>query len=373
MLGGLFKRKDKRSKSQEDDVEDGKKSSEELLRESPQPKESLESLSRETQGNKQTPQQQPQRQTSKLQKAPPTKTSLAGKLQQPPRIEQTIQSAPPQEPQSGSLSQPDRAPPGLSENDRIVPKTLSGPVQPSNDNSSIQQVNSNDLPEGTRDLESRDGPRSVTSPTRDVLLLPSEPKPERLKTVNHRLPMDEFDSSPEPEEPPNILPKSEVRDPSAGTNEGTTERLSESPVEVSQPDTLQKQQPPPLVVDTSSQEDPSNSPLSPVSSPELIEAPRDSDEREETPASTAQSSTNTPTWSDANLRAYLEDDSDIRDLLVVVHDKSDVKPANPDHPVVKNLFKEENRRLGEISNQLDGLLGDWLARKPRNTRNQLSK
>jgi len=60
----------------------------------------------------------------------------------------------------------------------------------------------------------------------------------------------------------------------------------------------------------------------------------------------------------------MDDDAEIRDLLVVVHDKSGVK-GRRDHPVVKNLYKEENARLGEISNRLDGLLGEYLARKGR--------
>ena len=233
----------------------------------------------------------------------------------------------------------------------------------------------------------KDTRRGMFSPIKDVLKSsPAEPKPEKVRKAKHRMHIDDFDSSSEGEEAETISERPsyeesdshlsmaqdaqyEDHEPQAPTiphveppQESARERLSESPVEVFPPqEQYRSHQPPQLMMDTSSQEDPSTSPVSPISSPELIEAPNENTAREETPASTAQSST--PTWSDASLRAYLEDDSDIRDLLVVVHDKSQIKPVGRDHPVVKNLFKEENRKLGEISNRLDGLLSDYLARK----------
>ena len=126
--------------------------------------------------------------------------------------------------------------------------------------------------------------------------------------------------------------------------------------------------PPGLIIDTSSQEEPSVSPVSPISSPELIDPPTENSVREETPASTAQSSNVLPAWNDASLRSYLENDNEIRDLLLVVHDKSNLQPAPPDHPVAKNLFKEENRKLGEMSNQLDSMLGGLLERRSKSRR-----
>ena len=126
--------------------------------------------------------------------------------------------------------------------------------------------------------------------------------------------------------------------------------------------------PPGLIIDTSSQEEPSVSPVSPISSPELVDAPIESSPREETPASTAQSSNVPPPWNDASLRTYLENDNEIRDLLLVVHDKSNIQPAPPDHPVAKNIFKEENRRLGEMSNQLDAMLGTLRERRSKSRR-----
>lgn len=237
----------------------------------------------------------------------------------------------------------------------------------------------------------KDARRGMFSPIKDVLKSSTgEPKPEKVRKAKHRMHMDDFDSSSEGEEADSFSERPSYEDPDSHPSiaqhaqhenyepkaptiphvepprETARERLSESPVEVFPPQELYRNhQPPPLMVDTSSQEERSTSPVSSISSPEIIEAPNEDTAREETPASTAQSST--PTWSDASLRAYLEDDSDIRDLLVVVHDKSQIRPVGRDHPVVKNLFKEENRKLGEISNRLDGLLGDYLARKQQRT------
>lgn len=181
--------------------------------------------------------------------------------------------------------------------------------------------------------------------------------------------MDDFDSSPDTEEHSDPFQLPQPEEPQQATTkqqlQPTDERLSESPIHVSPVDPPSSAQPPPaLMVDTSSQEEPS---VSPPSSPELIEANEAKPEVEASPSATSvvQPTFTPPPWSDASLRTYLEDDSEIRDLLVVVHDKSGVVPAGPDHPITGGLFKEENRRLGELSNRLDGLLGDWLARKSK--------
>ncbi|TID19084.1 hypothetical protein E2P81_ATG06062 [Venturia nashicola] len=72
---------------------------------------------------------------------------------------------------------------------------------------------------------------------------------------------------------------------------------------------------------------------------------------------------NIPPWSDAHLRAYLDDPTDIKDLLLVVHDKSGVVPVGPDHPLMSNLFAEERGKVQEMNSALDKLLGQWLAKK----------
>ncbi|KAK4650280.1 protein phosphatase regulator [Podospora pseudocomata] len=137
------------------------------------------------------------------------------------------------------------------------------------------------------------------------------------------------------------------------------ERLSESPVQVSP---VMSSNPPPLMVDTSSQEEDRSSPRS-TPSPELIEhedADTSVNKETITPSTSSRSS-----WNDTNLRAFFDSGSDIRDLLVVVYDKSNVDPVSSDHPVANGLFREQNAKLAEITTQLDNMLGDWLARKQR--------
>ncbi|KAK0674349.1 hypothetical protein QBC41DRAFT_213395 [Cercophora samala] len=137
------------------------------------------------------------------------------------------------------------------------------------------------------------------------------------------------------------------------------ERLSESPVQVSP---VTSSNPPPLMVDTSSQEEDRPSPRS-TPSPEMIEhedADTSVNKETITPSTSSRSS-----WNDTNLRAFFDSGSDIRDLLVVVYDKSNIDPIASDHPVANSLFREQNAKLAEITTQLDNMLGDWLARKQR--------
>lgn len=123
-------------------------------------------------------------------------------------------------------------------------------------------------------------------------------------------------------------------------------RLSESPIEVS-PITPSESQPPPLTGDTSSQEH-----SSPVSSPspELIDREEAAGaHRNQDSITTSTSTTTVSTWNDTSLRAFFDSGADIRDLLVVVYDKTDVEPVGPDHPVAGALFKEQNAKLAEIT------------------------
>lgn len=391
MLSGLFKRKDKKSKSQDEELESAERLSEESP--SPQSKDSSEAISQDTRSSTPIGRSTSQRQITKLQKhnpskgSPPAKASLSQDISSTQRLE-TARSefTEPQfsQQQSAQMATPDKAPPNAADamaSMRVVTTDteLDSEATPlqirvKSPEQSIEQEQTTDSAKDVRRTE------GLFSPIRDVLRSSpsaSDPKPEKVKIAKQRVAMDDFDSSPDKEEPSeptfetgeNLTPYADQeaeRDGAVIPREDTTkERLSESPVQVS-PQDAQTHNLPLLMGDTSSQEEPSISPLSPTSSPELIEAPHEAVTREETPASiTRSASTSGPAWSDASLRTYLEDDTDIRDLLVVVHDKSNVEPAGPDHPFVGNLFKAENRRLAEISNRLDGLLGDWLARKSK--------
>ncbi|KAI4099135.1 MAG: hypothetical protein L6R37_006091 [Teloschistes peruensis] len=370
MLSGFFKRKDKKGKSVDDTGEDGEKTSEEISRLSPQPSRSFESLNAEVQASKVATQPQPQRQTSKLQKSPPSKLSPKGSISrgESPSIKSVIS-----EPQRTNIPPPSRSPPKLNMEFESTPLVEPEPQQPSELTAApVQMMSSNAPRHEPVEIESpKDHRRNMFSPIRDVLRSSpstSEPKPEKATRAKHRMTIDDFDSSSESEAQP---PESSIpRERSASPKHEEAVRedgLSASPAQVSPQEQAPAQHPPALMIDTSSQDEPSTSPVSPLSSAELVEVPNGSAVREETPASTAQSSTNAPSWSDAHLRAYLEDGSEIRDLLVVVNHKADVKPAPPDHPLVKNLYKEENRKLSEMSSRLDGLLGDWLAKKSKTT------
>ncbi|TRX90347.1 hypothetical protein FHL15_008712 [Xylaria flabelliformis] len=221
-----------------------------------------------------------------------------------------------------------------------------------------------------------------------ILPVNAEPNPPKTTVARSRMELDDFDSStdeedvlPEPTRAPPPEPKRESsedkslrpslpgsfpdssasvpqQNEAAGTR-SPTERLSESPVQVS-PITSH---PPALMGDDSSQEDRSSSVSSP--SPELADA-ENSTHRNQDSMTTSASPTTTQTWNDANLRAFFDSGSEIRDLLVVVYDdKTDATPVASNHPIANSLFREQNAKLAEITTQLDNMLGDWLARKQR--------
>ncbi|KAI9810521.1 MAG: hypothetical protein M1827_006194 [Pycnora praestabilis] len=367
MLSGLFKRKDKKSKGQDDEAEETEKISGELLRESPQPKGSGD-VSPADSMNAVQAQQQPPRQTAKLQKQPPL-----AKLS-PVREPSATQAPQTREPVGRPVPAPERPAPTAIE-DRPAIRFVSPDVDRSHEDGILasrvrspdqqprDQIISLEAPMDTNQSSGKFSPitnmlRSSSSAT--------ETRPEKVKKAKKRVELDDFDSSPEAQEPADPLEdpiESHELEPESMV---PNERLSESPVQVSPVD-AHISNPPALMVDSSSQEDPSVSTSSPPSSPELIDAQEAHDTKlsEVTPDSTTLSSTTAPVWSDASLRTYLEDNSDVKDLLVVVHDKSEAVSPGPDHPFTAALFKNENRRLVEISNQLDGILGDWLARKSR--------
>ncbi|KAF5024903.1 hypothetical protein F66182_3025 [Fusarium sp. NRRL 66182] len=121
------------------------------------------------------------------------------------------------------------------------------------------------------------------------------------------------------------------------SNRGQQDRLSESPVQVSP---VNATRPPALEIDTSSQEGRSSSE---VPSPELMPG-------DETPKDNSSTrSAKEPGWDDEKLRAFFDDSEHVRDLLMVVYDKTDVEPVGKDHPVVSGMFREQNAKLAEIT------------------------
>jgi hypothetical protein len=346
MLSGLFKRKDKKSKLQEDDIDElimGKRSYENP-RASPVPSKDSEEVVSEESPQTQTP--EVQRQPSKLQKQPRTEMSPIRKSGQSKSAEPQQAPAPERPTPAESVQQPSMRlvqPDAVSEEQKpreLSPELARGPT-----------------PIAASKEQKSGG--AISKMLRSSSTSNSESKPVKAKKAKSRVELDDFDSSPDNSavEEPSRGPSKPAQRPIPGSfpdsyasyNEtpsderiGTEERLSESPVQVS-PVTPSQSYPPPLMVDTSSQEEPASPVSSP--SPELIDA---EDAREKKGSSTT--STSTATWSDANLRTFFDDDADIKDLLVVVYDKSGVVPAGPDHPITGNLFKDENAKLADITN-----------------------
>lgn len=339
MLSGLFKRKDKKGRASEEDGEDMEKTSEEFSRSSPQPKVSTESLREHTNAKPSGV----QRQSSKLHKQPPAEIAVANQSQrtlQEPSISTSEASSPVKEDYSSSIR-------------RVVSPSTGPTVAPLQIRTSFEK---NAVAPEQRTPNSYTSSPAKTSPIKSTNTTSSKgTDPKMYDDPIAEEPIQIMSKQEQPSNP--FFSPQELRG-----NGHSDESLSDSLVEVSPGQAPMTSQPPGLVVDTSSQEERSLSPLSSQSSsPEIIERPEPKGD-ETTPVSTV-SSTATATWSDASLRTYLDDENDIRDLLIIVHDKSNVQPAGPDHPITGSLFKEESRRLKEMSGRLDDMLAGWISRK----------
>jgi hypothetical protein len=344
MLSGLFKRKEKKSKAIDDEIDEvlASKRSAEHSRASPVPsKDSEELVAVEESAPVQT--QDMQRQPSKLQKQPRTDISRNRKQGQnrEPKIVEPRQAP-----------TPERATPA-----EAVQAPSMRLVQPER---SLEELGREGQIQGLAPVlaapKEQKSVGAISKILRSASTNTSEPKPVKAKKAKTRVELDDFDSSTEnsPVEEPTRTLNKQIQRPIPGSFPDSytsamerpnpaEERLSESPVQIS-PVTYSQSYPPPLMVDTSSQEEPPSPVSSP--SPELIDA---EDAREKKGAGSSTTSTSTPTWSDAHLRTFFDDDADIKDLLVVVYDKSGVVPAGPDHPITGNLFREENAKLADIT------------------------
>ena len=217
----------------------------------------------------------------------------------------------------------------------------------------------------------------VFSPLSSLGRDPNEPKKERLKKAEQRMELD-VDSSPESEvvqhnhirnaahtPPPRVAPAPPEQEP--------FKKQSISPVD---PPLQPSRYPPILEPSKSAQSNSPVSPSTPTESTSTVYTPETASEEPKssngatstTPDSKGhiRSESEDPQWNDEALYQYLENQSstDVRELLLYVHDKNDVKPVSKDHPIMKELnFEQHEKKLDEMSNQLDGLLHDFLARK----------
>lgn len=115
-----------------------------------------------------------------------------------------------------------------------------------------------------------------------------------------------------------------------------------------------------------------NAPVQPNGSSPLMNFPTSSQVDRNGSTSTTTSTPSTPVWSDASLRAYLDESgtSDIRDLLLLTRDTTGLVPVSADHPLMAGLYLEERGKLKELDATLDGLLGTWLEKRITRSKSQ---
>lgn len=197
------------------------------------------------------------------------------------------------------------------------------------------------------------------------------------KKVTQRMEL-EVDSSPEQEvaQPTNVRNAAHTPPPRMAPSAPRQEPFKLQSISPMDPPTHPDGYPPVLEPSKSAQSESPVSPSTPTESTSTINTPETASEE---PKSSTAATSSTPDskahvrlesddgeWDDAALYYYLENKSstDVRDLLLLVHDNNDVKPVSKDHPIMKDLnFEQHQKKLDEMSNQLDGLLNDFLARK----------
>lgn len=397
MLSGLFKRKDKKTKGGLESFDsDTEKQSDEIGRSSPQSKLD-EGTSSERPSTDQPP---PQRQPSK------------GKLQKPQRANSDApirtkgilktDSPEPSTVQTGSKEPSDKPASQTTSSMRLVAPEPDDAAKPSTEASDSP-------PDGgsrSNSAASKLNPISMMK-TQQI----TEPKPEKVKKAKQRVQLDDFDSDEDQKDP---FSDPEVRTQTAQRSEpDPSGRLSESPVHVSAADAQPPEKesghekdesdshPPGLTGDTSSQDtsspistptpddhpsttqpaqpDSSSSqpaaaipptqskqPTPPATLPLTIPPPaRPAPSPKEIDASPPDSSESTslPAWSDSSLRNYLDDGSDIRDMLVVINDTTGVVPVGSDHPIMAQFCIEEQKTMSGLSSELDALLNGLLEKR----------
>ena len=345
MLSGFFKRKKGAPH------EENERTSEDS-RQSPQSKESMESLT--SSKSDATPERRP----SKLQKTPPYAS---------PKASPTEARAPSRDPVSSAqqtIAPP--APIGPAPAPPTVRKVESEP-EPSEDTPEVAASQSQ-TPAQVNRFPSLTEKRSIFAPITTALKSTtsttsdtnSPTKPIYSKRAKERFAIDDSDS--EDDRP---TPKAEYQD-----------RKSISPItdsqETSRSDSVMQVSPiepsAPKLGETSYLLDP---PADKSSSPLPIETNANESDgtvstskpSPSTATHTPSTSRSTPTWSDASLRSYMENDQDIKDLLIIVHDKSNVTPVGTDHPLMSNLFSNERSKLAEMQSQLDSMLMNWMGKK----------
>ena len=339
MLSGLFKRKDKPPKGAKS--EDGSsKVSEESLRPSTHSKDSLDSVSK-AEGV-------PERKPSKLQKHPPTAV--------------VSPKASPTEPRAPQSQTPVTAP---------APLNIPAPTGPAPAPPTLRQVQNESSQESLQQQDGSQGQINKQGPNRFPSLqekrspvVEAPVKPVYPKQAKERFALEVSDSEDD-QTPTGMVPPAEGRSSVSPLNEvqatqGSHRRndsgMQISPIEPSAD--AENAFPETTKVESNEIQDVEVTP---------IEADNTASTSKASPSTitthTPSTSRSTPTWSDASLRTYMENDQAIKDLLIIVHDKSNVMPVGQDHPLMANLFSNERSKLAEMQVQLDSMLMGWISRK----------
>ncbi|KAI4630433.1 hypothetical protein J4E80_001368 [Alternaria sp. BMP 0032] len=394
MLSGLFKRKDRKGKGAQDSVDSDIEKPEEMDRSSPQSKPSDELAERPSAEQATAP--APLRQLSK----PKVHRSQRNRDDSPQKTKGILKTESPTE-----LSAEPDAMSDEPDNQSAAQQSTSTMrlVPPEQD-----QANRPSVEEQTMSPDSTSAPTGSRNPFSSMMKSPQEGevKREKVTKAKQRVQLDDFDSDessdpfadPDAQDKPGEAEKSE----SAG-------RLSESPVHVSAADAQPSQKEsaadrereseshhtPGLSTDSSSQETsspistptPDDSPMKtipenntistfrsdnisspthhasePAGPPPSRPAPIPTKDREPSPPVSSES-TMLPAWSDASLRAYLDDGSEIRDMLVVINDTTGVVPVGRDHPLMKDYLSEETKTMQGLSGELDRLLNGLMEKR----------
>ncbi|KAF1941459.1 hypothetical protein EJ02DRAFT_503472 [Clathrospora elynae] len=417
MLSGLFKRKDKKSKGALDSADSDMEKPDEADRSSPQPKPSEESTERPS--AEQGPSGEERSSAEQVVAPAPLRQSSKGRLQKyqrarddsPQKTKGILKTESPTEMTIQSDPEPDAADSKPAGQQATSTLRLVSPEQDNTERPSVEEQTSA-FP--NRSASNSRNPFSTMMKSQQN----SDPKPEKLKKAKQRVQLDDFDSdaSSDPFADPDAQSKPVEND--------TTEpvgRLSESPVQVSAADAQpphpreesldrepDKQQPPGLTTDSSSQETsspiptptPEESPMKTVAENSIASAPRPENtaspthptsdsapipppcrpapvptkerQREVSPPVSSES-TMLPAWSDASLRAYLDDGSEIRDMLLVVNDTTGVVPVGRDHPLMRNYLTEETKTMQGLSGELDRLLHGLIEKRMKRAESGASK
>ncbi|KAJ6152419.1 hypothetical protein N7497_006738 [Penicillium chrysogenum] len=278
----------------------------------------------------------------------------------------------PSKPQKISNNKLHKQPPGIMKVDPVLDPTMAEfargnePIHQDQGNKGIRQVPLQEERESSYEdcgivLQS---PISQSSPSKDPFATPLESMDPLESPVDR--PSSEAQWR-EPNDPDRTTagPASVTSPPQKFVPTLAAGDESESPVNISPVEAYSPMSAHGATNNASSREVRSFSPPSPPSSPgQDVNYLKGSTAA---PASVDTLSVDTPTWSDSSLRSYMDEENDIRDLFIIVHDKSNVPPAGPDHPITGRLFKEESKRLKEMNNQLDEMLVNWMSQRTKSS------